>query len=422
MKILIQGATLIDRESPFHKKKKNVLLTNGRIASVSDKSAQADKVIDADGMFLSPGWFDLGTFAGDPGFEQKETLDSVAQAAAAGGFTELALLPNTNPCVQTKNDILYITGGNRSRLVQLHALASVTRNNKGEDLTEMIDLAGAGAVGFTDGLRPLWHTDIFQKSLQYLQKTGRVLIDHPEDQWLSMFGQMHEGKNSTSLGLRGIPRIAEEVTVARNLELLGYAGGRLHLSRISSARSVRKIRAARSRGMNVTCDVASYQPLLDDSLLADFDTNYKMSPPLRERSDQEAILRGLKDGTISVLCSGHLPQDAESKQVEFDHAEPGIINLQTFASQLAQLSKSVPMARLIETVTYGPREVLNLPVPGIAEDTSANLTLFDPQREWVFDADTNLSKSLNSPWLGQKLKGRAVAVFGNGRQYLQKGE
>jgi dihydroorotase len=185
---------------------------------------------------------------------------------------------------------------------------------------------------------------------------------------------------------------------------------------------VRKIRAARTRGMNVTCDVTSYQPLLDDSLLADFDTHYKVSPPLRERADQEAILRGLKDGTISVLCSGHLPQDAESKQVEFDHAEPGIINLQTFASQLAQLSKSVPMARLIETVTYGPREVLNLPVPGIAEDTSANLTLFDPQREWVFDADTNLSKSLNSPWLGQRLRGRAVAVFGNGRQYLQKGE
>ena len=269
MKILIQSATLVNPKSPFHAKKKNVLIQDGRITEIGDKKLAADKVIDATGMILSAGWFDLGTYVGDPGYEQREDVASVMKAAAAGGFTELALLPNTNPSIQSKNEISYLTNGNDNRLVRLYALASVTRNNKGEELTEMIDLHEAGAIGFTDGLKPIWHTDIFLKALQYLQKFNGLLIDHPEDIWLNLFGQMHEGVNSTMLGLKGMPRIAEELSLSRNIDLLQYAGGRVHFSRVSTSRSIALVRAAKKKGLSVSCDIASYQPLLDDSLLQD---------------------------------------------------------------------------------------------------------------------------------------------------------
>lgn len=412
MKILIQSPLILDPNSPFHQKEKNVLVSNGRITEIGDKNYTADKVIKAEGMLLSPGWFDLGTFVGDPGLEHKEDLNSAARAAAAGGFTEIAVLPNTVPAVQTKNEISYLTHNNESRLVQVHALASVTRNNKGEELTEMIDLHEAGAVGFTDGLKPIWHTDIMLKALQYLQKFNGVLIDHPEDNWLNMFGQMHEGINSTRLGLKGMPRIAEEIVVSKYLELLAYAGGRLHFSRISTAKSIELIKAARKK-LNVSCDVTAYQPLLEDSLLVDFDTNYKVNPPLREKADNDALIKGLKEGSIDVICSGHVPHDDESKNLEFDLADFGIISLQTFGANLVSLSRNVDWDVLIEKVTVGPRRVLNLEMPRIEEDTKANLTLFDPQREWVLDEKSNSSKSKNSPWFGQQLRGKAVAVFNN---------
>lgn len=417
MKILIQAAKILDPQSPFHKKVKNVLLVNGRIAEIGDKNYQADKVISAEGMLLSPGWFDLGTFVGDPGLEHKEDLESVTKTAAAGGFTEIAVLPNTVPAIQTKNDVNYLTRYNDNRLVQVHALASVTRDNKGEELTEMIDLHEAGAVGFTDGLKTIWHTDIFLKALQYLQKFNGVLIDHPEDVWLNMFGQMHEGVQSTMLGLKGMPRIAEEVAIHRNLDLLQYAGGRLHIARLSSARSVNLIRSAKKK-LPLSCDITAYQPLLDDSMLAGFDTHYKVNPPLREKRDKDALIRGLNDGTIDVICSGHVPQDEESKNLEFDHADYGIINLQTFAANLVSLSKVVDWATLLEKVTVAPRKVLNIETPAIDIETKANLTLLDPAREWQLDEKTNLSKSKNSPWFGQTLTGKVVAVFNNTKHWF----
>jgi dihydroorotase len=417
MKILIQSPLILDPNSPFHQKEKNILINNGRISEIGDKNYTADKVIKAEGMILSTGWFDLGTFVGDPGLEHKEDLNSAMRAATAGGFSALAVLPNTAPSVQTKNEISYLTHNNDNRLVQIHALASVTRHNKGEELTEMIDLHEAGAVAFTDGLKPIWHTDIVLKALQYLQKFDGVLIDHPEDNWLNLFGQMHEGINSTRLGLKGMPRIAEEIAVGKLLDLVNYAGGRLHLSRISTAKSIDLIKAAK-RKLQISCDIAAYQPLLEDTVLLDFDTNYKVNPPLRERVDNDALIKGLKDGTIDVICSGHTPHDVESKDLEFDLAEFGMINLQTFGANLTSLSKFVDWDILIGKVTHGPRTVLGLELPKIEEDEKANLTLFDPNRTWLFDEKANYSKSKNSPWLGKELRGKAVAVFNNTRHWF----
>jgi dihydroorotase len=418
MKILIQSAIISDPNSSHHLKKKNILVQNGRIVEITSKKIAADKVIEAEGMILSTGWVDLGTFVGDPGLEYKEDLESAGKAAAAGGFTEIVMLPNTVPTVQSKNEVNYITKGNDNRLVQIHPIGAVTLKNAGEELTEMIDLNASGAVAFSDGLKPVWNTDILLKSLQYLQKFDGLLINHPEDIWLNMFGQMNEGKNSTILGLKGMPKIAEDLSVGRDIELLGYSGGRLHFSRLSSAKALDLVRAAKKKKLNLTCDIAAYQALLDDSLLEDFDTNYKVNPPLREKADLDALIAGLKDGTIDVLTSGHLPQDTESKVLEFDHADFGIINLQTFASQLAGLSKYVDVHDLIAKVTIAPRKLLKLPIPTVEEDERANLTLFSPNEKWVFTEESNRSKSKNSPWLGKGVVGKAKAVFNNSKHWM----
>jgi dihydroorotase len=417
MKILLQGALILDSSSSFHQKTKNILISNGRITEIGDKNFTADQTINAKGMILSTGWFDLGTSIPDPGLEQKEDVTSGAAAAQAGGFTEIAVLPNTVPSIQSKNEISYIIKGNPLRLVQIHALGSVTRSNKGEELTEMIDMHTAGAVAFTDGLKPIWHSDIFLKALQYLKKFDGLLIDHPEDIWLNLFGQMHEGVNSTMLGLKGLPRIAEEIIINRNLELLNYAGGKLHFSRLSSAKSVDIIRTARKK-LKISCDVTAYQALFDDSALDTFDTNYKVNPPLREKQDIDAIIKGLKDGTIDVICSGHVPQDDESKNTEFDVADFGIINLQTFGAALTQLSKQVEWEQLIPKVTLNPRQLLELPISKIEAGEVANLTLFDPAATWRLDEKSNLSKSRNSPWFGKEITGKAKAVFNNGMFWI----
>lgn len=417
MKILIQGARIINPGSSWNGRESNVLINNGQIQDIGDKNFSSDKLIQAKGMILSQGWFDLGTSIPDPGLEHKESLRSGADAAMQGGFTELAVIPNTSPVIQTKNEISYVTGGNPNRLVQIHALAAVTRHNKGEELTEMIDLHHAGAVGFTDGLKTIWHTDIVLKSLQYLQKFGGLLIDHPEDIWLNMFGQMHEGVNSTMLGLKGLPRIAEDIIVNRNLELLSYAGGRLHFARMSSGKAFDLIRAAKKR-LNVTCDIAAYQPLFDDSALKSFDSNFKVNPPFREKADNDAMTKALKDGTIDVICSGHLPQDEESKNTEFDAADVGITNLQTFGSNLSTLSKWVDMELLIAKVTEAPRKLLGLTSHAVEAGAPANLTLFHPAAVWTLDEKTNCSLSRNSPWWGKNLEGKALAVFNNGKHWI----
>jgi len=411
LKILIQAARILSPGSSFHQKKKNILITNGTITAVGDKNYSADKVIDATGMILSTGWFDLGAFVGDPGLEHKEDLESLAATAVAGGFTGVAVLPNTSPPIQSKNEVSYLMRGNATRLVQIHALAAVTKGCKGEELTEMIDLHHAGAIAFTDGLVPVWHTDVFLKALQYQQKFNGLLVDHPEDVWLNKYGQMNEGVNSTVLGLKGMPRIAEEVTISRNLDLLAYAGGRLHLAKLSTSKSIDLVRSAKKKGLQVSCDVTGYQPLFGDSALASFDTNFKVNPPLREKADQDALLKGLKDGTIDILSSGHVPQDDESKFVEFDVSDFGMTNLQTFASQLVLLNKHLEWDELIPKVTDNPRTLLGLAVPTIAEDVEANLTLLDPAAEWELNDKSNFSKSKNSPWYGQRLTGKVKAVI-----------
>lgn len=411
MKILIKGAKILDKQSSFNGKKADVLIDKGEIIDIgSTVSAKAEKEIDASGCLLTVGWFDMRTQVGDPGFEYKEDFDSISEAALAGGFTGLAVLPNNKPVTQTKNDISYIkskgVGG-----VDFYPIAAVTLETKGEDLTEMIDLQNAGAIAFSDGLKPIWHSDILLKSLQYLQKFDGLLINRPEDIHLNVFGVMNEGISSTSLGMKGMPKLAEEIAIQRDLEILSYAGGRLHFSNVSSARSFRLIKAAKKKGLNVTCDVAAFQASFTDEDLHDFDTNLKVNPPFREEKDNKAIVKALNEGVIDVIVSSHIPQDEESKKLEFDLADYGIISLQTVAHNLAEMSKQVDITTLIEKITLTPRELLGLETPKLEKGKKANITLFDLNKEWLLNSATNKSKSVNSPYWGKKIKGKVIATI-----------
>jgi dihydroorotase len=413
-KILIKSAKILNQGSSHHGKVRDVLIDKDKIVKIGKIDDKADRVIEAKGKILSLGWFDMRAWFADPGFEHKEDIASGREAAMDGGFTGVALLPNNKPVTQSKNDISYLRSGNSTSLTQIYPIAAITQDTKGEELTEMIDLHTAGAVAFSDGLKPIWHSDILLKTLQYLQKFDGLLIDRPEDIHLNMFGVMNEGISSTMLGMKGMPTLAEELIVQRNLDILAYAGGRLHMSCVSSEKSLSLIRAARKKGLKITCDIAAYQTAFDDSALKDFDTAYKVNPPFRTVAENKALIKGLQDGSIDVIVSGHIPHDEESKKLEFDLADFGIISLQTVAANITSLSEKVEMELLIEKLTTNPKMLLKLQINHIEEGENANLTLFDPNHEWVLDNKTNKSKSVNSPYWKMPLKGKAVAVFNNG--------
>lgn len=418
MEILIKSVEIIDRPSQLHKKTRNVLIKNGVIREVSSGKLSAPKIIDGRGLKLSIGWCDLRAHFCDPGFESKEDLYTGRSAAAYGGFTDVVLQPNTSPVVETKNEVSYLKSRNRDYLTQVHVLGAVTRGNRGEELTEMIDLHHAGAAAFSDGFEPLWHTDVFGKALQYLKKFEGLLINRADDRMLSGRGHMNEGVHSTTLGLPGIPKLSEELMVARDLAMLEYHGGRLHFANISSAVSLELIKTSKKRGLQVTCDVAAHQLLYHDGLLSDFDTNYKVNPPLRDPKTINALVKGLREGIIDVLVSDHRPQDEEEKKLEFDLASFGMTGIQEMPALITLLSKKLDLGLLLESITYNPRKLLGIPLPSIKKGQPAVLTLFDPGRKWLYDDSTNQSKSRNSPNFGKELVGKAMAVFNNGRVFM----
>jgi dihydroorotase len=409
MKLLIKNATIVDLNAPLNGQIKNILVENGKVSFV-DSSVSADKIIEGKKLCVSVGWFDMRVTMGEPGMEHKEDIESVCTAAAAGGFTGIASMPNTKPPVQTKDAVSYIRTRTENSLVTIYPIASVTLGNKGEELTEMIDLHTAGAVAFTDGDKPIWHTDVMLKALQYTQTFEGLVINHAEDKLLTHGAQMNESLVSTRLGLRGFPKLAEELMVARDLQILEYTGGRLHFAHISSPASLDLIRTAKKKGLQVTCDIAAYQLILDEELLTGFDTNYKLNPPLRSRQDIDAYWKALEDDTIDVIVSDHIPHDIECKNLEFDLADFGIIGLETMFAVLNTNNKNIAMDKLISKFTQVPRTILKIKLPTLQEGASAELTVFDAEEEWVYEEKNVKSKSKNSPFIGQSLKGRVKAV------------
>ena len=423
MNVQIRSVTIIHKASSHHQQQVDLLIRNGVIERISPAGETGDyedetRVIEAAGKCLSVGWFDMQAHFGDPGEEHKEDLQTGADAAAAGGFTGVALLPNTDPVVQSKNGVRYLKQ-DTGKPVNIHPIAAVTRDAKGEELTEMIDLYHAGAIAFSDGVYPLWHSQVMLKALQYMQKLDCLLINRPEDQHLTRFGDMHEGLQSTLLGLKGMPVLGETLAIERDLRLLEYvtemslgALPRLHFSNISAAASVELVREAKQKGLPVSCDVAAHQLYFTDEALTEFDTNLRVNPPLRTEEDRLALITGLQDGTIDAIVSSHQPHDEESKKCEFDLAAFGMTGLQTvFPIVNTLLTNDLPLEFLLEKISTVPRSLLRVDLPEIKEGALADLTLFDPEERWVLNGQTNRSRSKNSPFWGKELKGRVCGTF-----------
>ena len=423
MQILIRSVRVVDAASPFDGQVCDILVDNGLIRQIGQDLpvGETTRVVGADNLHASPGWVDLRVSAQDPGFEHKEDLTSVCRAAAAGGFTNIAVLPNTQPVVDTKDTLGYVRRLSEGQPVSVHVVAAVTKKAAGVDFADMLDLHHAGAVAFSDGQHPLQNPDLLLKTLQYLQPIDGLLMNRPEEELLTRFGQMHEGVQSTLLGLKGMPALAEELMVERDLRLLEYVldgslsvgtGSVLHFSTLSTARSVGLIRQAKARGMPVSCDVAAHQLVFDDSAMAEFDTNLKVNPPFRSTDDVAALWAGLADDTIDAIVSDHTPQDSESKNLEFDQAEFGVTGLETLFSVLITHNQNLSVAQIVAKLTARPRQILRLPPVSVAEGQVASLTLFDPTGTWTYDR--TLSKSKNSPFLGQTLTGRVVGTVHQG--------
>jgi dihydroorotase len=418
--LLIRAVRIVDPAGPWHQQVLDLHLEQGRLAQVGPSLPVPEGAVvwEHEGLHASPGWFDLSAGLNEPGFEHREDVAGLCAQAASGGFTDVATWPNTHPVVQHKEAVSFLLQQSAPFATRLHPMAAVTLQAEGQQLTEMVDLHHAGAVAFSDGPRTRYAASILKTALQYLQTFRGVLLTHPCEASMAKGGQMHEGVASTMLGMKGIPAIAEEMAVARDLALLRYAGGKLHFSLLSAAGSLRLVRQAKAEGLAVTCDVAAHQLAFTDEALFDFSTSKKVFPPFREASDVAALWEGLADGTIDAVVSAHQPHDTEGKELEFDLAEFGAVGLPTaFAALRTHAPAHLPLEVLVARLAYGPRKVLGLPIPHIQAESEACLTLFDPEARWEVRRQHLPAGAANSPFLGHTLTGKALGIV-RGRHWV----
>ena len=409
MKILIKSARIIDNESPFNNKVVDILVDGGTIKEIaaSIKLKKVDKEISFDNLHVSPGWFDSSVNFGEPGFEDRETIENGLLTAGKSGFTAVAVNPDNDPVTDNKGSVAFLKNKAAMSPVNLYPIGALTRKSEGKDMAELFDMQQAGAVAFGDNKKSVSNPNLLKLALQYSQNFDGLVLSFPQEDKIAGHGQVNENENSTYLGLKGIPSLAEELQISRDLFILEYTGGKLHIPTISTAKSVEIIREAKEKGLDVTCSVAIHNLFFTDDVLKEFDTNAKVLPPLRTRADVKALLTGLKDGTIDMVTSDHSPMDVEHKKVEFDNALFGTLGLETALGALLQV---VSLKTAIKALTSG-KQRFNLPETIIDEGTVADLTFFNPEAEYVFQKEQILSTSKNSLFLGHDLKGKVYGIL-----------
>lgn len=417
MSLLLKNCHIFDTQSPFNGKKGHILVEAGIIKAL-DSSGSGKRTIDLKGSWVAPGLVDMNANFCDPGFEHKEDLKSGERVAISGGFTRVGLSPATSPVVETKSDVEYILS--KSNSVDFMPYAALSEGLRGENMTEILDLHAAGAVAFSEGNFPIWNNELLLKTLQYTQKINGLVVSRAKDPHLSRNTHMHEGKSSTILGLRGEPSISEKIHIAQQLEILRYAGGRIHFTMVSTEEGLRVIKTAKKEGLNVTCDVSINHLVFIDRDVSGFDTRFKVDPPFRTEKDRKALIKGVNDGVVDAIVSGHEPQDRESKYLEFDLAEPGAISIQTVFPALISIQKEIDMAKAMECLTAGPRRVLGLEPASVQEGAKAELAIFDPKRKWILDASTNRSKSENTPFWKKELVGMSLGIINGTKMHLRE--
>lgn len=420
--LLIRNVRIANGDpNPAEPRPLDILVRDGRIETVGEHLVPpvGAAVWQFENAWASPGWLDVGAEICDPGHEHREDFESATRAAVAGGFTAVACLPNTRPALHSKSEILYVKNKTAGGPVNFYPIGAISQDCAGKDLAELFDMHAAGAVAFSDGARPVQDAGLLLRAMQYAQAFDGLVLNHPHHKTIAAGGQMHEGIVSTQLGMKGIPALAEELMVQRDLSLLEYAGGQLHLHNISTAKSIALVRAAKQAGLSLTASVAVANLCFTDEKLTDFESNWKVLPPLRAETDRQALLDGLADGTLDFICSNHAPQDTEAKNLEFPYAEFGMLGLETaFALSQTFVGKKLAINELVAKWAVRPRQILGLPVPTIAPGSRAELTIFDPDVEWTFSEKDIRSKSANTPLVGSSLRGRALGIVNGARNLL----
>ena len=417
MSLLLNSVTVSDTTSRYFNSKVNILIdSKGYVKKISKNkiSDKVKKVVDLEGLYISESWFDFNANFCDPGYEYKENLKSGVHVAINSGFLDVLITPNTNPIIQTKADVSYIQEKSLNNFCEIHPSAAISKNFNGKDLNDIIDLHNSGVKAFTNSYSCKESSEMIMNSLLYLNQIDTLLLTKPKDRSFSD-GVVNNGYYSNTVGLKGIPRISESIAVERDLSILEYVGGKIHFTGISTKESVSIIRDAKTKKLNVTCDVPIHNLILDDSNVVSFDPNYKVDPPLRTKEDIDALIEGINDGTIDIIASHHEPQDIDTKKCEFEKANFGVISLQTFFSNIVQLSRRIPLENLIKTFSTNPKKILGVETYSVVEGSKASFTVFDPDGSWDYNENSNLSKSINSPWLNWSLKGKVKAVIKDNR-------
>ena len=418
MNLLIKNGRVIDPGNGIDKIA-DILIKNGKIAQIGRNLKARGRTLQAEGMLVVPGLIDIHTHLREPGREDEETILSGSKAALAGGFTTICVMPNTNPCTDNKTVVRFIYDrAKQANLCNILPIAAITKKRKGEELTEFGELIEAGAVGFSDDGNSISDSRIMRRALEYSKIFAQPLILHCEDTELSAGGVVNEGYLSANLGLPGIPKQAEEIIVGRDLMLAELTGAKIHLAHVSTAGSVELVKTAKKKGIKVTCETCPQYFMLTENAVKDFDTNNKVNPPLREEKDNQAIRKGLFDETIDVIASDHAPHSAEEKEKDFLAAPFGMIGLETLLPlSLSLVDQKFPLARLIAKLTVNPAKILGIDKGTLGIGRGADITIIDTKAEWILKTENLKSKSKNTPFLGRKLKGKALYTIVRGKVF-----
>lgn len=419
MKLLIKGGRIVD-PSQHIDKVADLLIEEGRVKAIgNDLAGDGAEVFDASGLVVAPGFIDLHVHLREPGEEYKETIATGAAAAAAGGFTAICAMPNTKPVNDNASLTRYmVSKASEAGLARVYPIGAITRASEGAELAEMADLKAAGAVAVSDDGRPVMNSQVMRHAMEYARDHGLVVVDHCQDTQLSAGGVMNEGKISTLLGLKGMSRAAEESHVGRDIMLAELTGARVHIAHLSTVGAIDVVRRAKARGLPVTCEITPHHFALTDAAVIGFDTNTKMNPPLRTEEDRAALIEAARAGIVDAIATDHAPHHEDEKMLEYDQAPFGVIGLETaLAVSLTVLhhTNGIPLSRVIEMLTIGPARAFDLAGGGLAAGAIADVTVFDPEREWTVEPQQFKSKSRNTPFGGWRLRGKVIATFVAGK-------
>ena len=411
--VLIKQATIQDQNSSFHNQTVDIKIENGSITEIAKNLAvpEGATVVEKENLHVSLGWFDTSVSLGEPGYEDRETIAHGLQVAAKSGFTAIALQPHSSPVIDNQAQVKFVLERAKEQATSLFPIGALTKNSEGHDLAELFDMKNAGAIAFGDYNKAIQDANIQKIALQYVQNFDGLVISYCQDNSLKGKGIVNEGITSTRLGLKGIPTLAEELHIARNLFLLEYTGGKVHIPTISTQKSIALIKEAKAKGLEVTCSVAVHHLVLNEEVLTGFDSRYKVAPPLRDEATRKDLIAAVLDNTIDCITSDHNPLDIEHKKLEFDMAKDGTIGLE---SAFGALLTVLPLEVVLEKLTAG-KKIFGLPKQAIEINTTAELTFFTPTGESTFTKENILSKSKNSAFLGQKVKGKAYGIYNNGK-------